>query len=84
MLASKEKLKSEGTVPNLTLCGLSDPDYNKLTFGAPEFVLTRKVENPCDQCINKWRHEEESDSDYKRGYNKFRKLIHKAIRPPRS
>ena len=80
MAVTKKQLKEEGTVPNITLCGEDDPEMNRLTFGDPSAVLQRKVENPCEKCIAKWNSEASSNSDYKRTFNEFRKVIHKMMR----
>lgn len=80
MVTDKKSLKETGIVPNVTMCGETDPNMNRLTFGDPAHVLQRKVENPCERCINRWRSESESNSNYKKTYNDFRKIIHKAIR----
>jgi hypothetical protein len=80
MVVEKKELKETGVVPNVTMCGENDPQMNRLTFGDPAHVLQRKVVNPCERCIAKWRSEEESNSNYKKNYNDFRKIIHKAIR----
>ncbi len=80
MVATLENLRKNGEVPNVTLCGEADPNMNRLTFGDPDAVLRRKIKNSCERCINAWNKEAESDSNYKRQFNKFRKIIHKAIR----
>lgn len=80
MIVSKQELKEKGTVPNVTLCGLNDPEMKELTFGSPEVVLHRKLPNCCDGCIRVWKNESESVSNYKKSYNDFRKILHKVIR----
>jgi hypothetical protein len=83
MVATKEQLKNHGTVPNITLCGLHDPQMNKLTFGNIEDVLKGKPINGqgvCERCLNKWNSEANSDKNYKKAYNAFRKIIAKALR----
>lgn len=74
---SKEQLK-DGKVSTRTLCGLEDPDMNKLEFATPDAVFHKKLKNYCEQCRNVWLKEYESDKNQKKALHKFRKLMHNA------
>lgn len=73
MQMTPEDLK-EGKVTGMTLCGLNDPNHNKLTFGLAEAVANRSIRNYCEKCRNKWL-AEYTGSDNRKARQKFRNII---------
>jgi len=63
-----------GKPATTSLCGLSDPDMNKLEFAYPDAIFHKELPNYCERCRNIWKDEYESTGE-KKFYNKVRKMI---------
>ena len=73
LLMTPEDLK-EGRVTGKTMCGLDDPNHNKLTFANAESVANRSIRNYCEKCRNKWI-AEYTGSAHRKARQKFRNVI---------